>query len=253
MRPTPEKIAELLERVRVLSAEGASAFVFDLFGNTSVHYEQFNGSTSLPFKSQGKFHLGGDVVVCSPEQFQKTVTAILPTLREKGDTPCVIVPPIPRYLFARCCNDAGNCTNANNTDYAETLLTGFLKLRNELIRFLVTTGITNFKVLDACCTTSCATTANTKTRLTDLKKVTAKDGVHYVAAGYQNLATRSLSCLRSLLSAPPRQFKQVSHFWRGFRSTSGSKRAMVSRSSHAHGRGGHKPRHARGFHPYRRN
>jgi hypothetical protein len=42
--------------------------------------------------------------------------------------------------------------------YAETLLTGFLKLRNELIRILVTAGITNFKVLDTCCTTSCALT-----------------------------------------------------------------------------------------------
>jgi hypothetical protein len=137
--------------------------------------------------------------------------------------------------------------------YAETLLTGFLKLRNELIRILVTAGITKFKVFDTCCTTSCATTANAKTRLTDLKNVTAKDGLHYVAAGYQNLATRSLSCLRSLTSAPPWQFKQVSHFWRGFSSTRGLKRAMVSQGSHARGRGGHKPSHARGFHPYRRN
>ncbi len=177
----------------------------------------------------------------------------MPILREKGDAPCVIVPPIPRYLFARCCNEAGHCTNANSADYAETLLTGFLKLRNYLIRLLVTAGIKNFKVLDACCTTACATTANTKSRLTDLKNVTAKDGIHYVAAGYQNLAARSLSCLRSLLSEPPRQSKQVSHFRRGFRSTRGSKRAIATRHSHRRGRGGNKPLHARGFHPYCRN
>ncbi len=150
--------------------------------------------------------------MCSPELFQKTISAILPILKEKGDTPCVVVLPIPRYLFARCCNDTGHCTNVNTEDYAETLLTGFLKLRTELIRILVTAGVTNFKVLDACCTKLCATTANTKTRITDLKQVTAKDGVHFVAAGYQNLATHSLSCLRSLLTAPPRMAKQVSHF-----------------------------------------
>ncbi len=251
--PTPEKISESLERVRAHATEGACAFVFDLFGNISVRYEQFDGSTSLPFKSHGKFHFGGNVAVCSSEHLQKTVTAILPILLEKGDAPCVIVPPIPRYLFARCCNDANHCTNANNADYAETLLTGFLKLRNDLIKLLVTAGITNFKVLDACCTTNCATTANTKTRLTDLRNVTAKNGVHYVAAGYQNLAARSLTCLRSLLSEPPRQAKSVTYFWRGFRSIRGSKRTTVARIQHGRGRGGNKPSHARGFHPYRRN
>jgi hypothetical protein len=250
---TPENIATLLERVRVLSADRNSAFVFDLLGNTSVRYEQFDGSTSLPFKSQGKFHLGGDVVVCSTDLFQKTVAAILPILRETGDAPCVIVPPIPRYLFARCCTDAGHCTNASNADYAETLLTGFLTLRNELIRFLVTAGIKNFEVLDSCCTTACTTTANTKSRLTNLKSVTAKDGIHYVAAGYQNLAARSLSCLRTLLSESPRHSKPITHFWRGFKSTRGSKRALTARHSRGRGRGGSKPHHARGFHPYFRN
>ncbi len=165
----------------------------------------------------------------------------------------MIVPPIPRYLFARCCTDTGHCTNASNADYAETLLTGFLTLRNELIRLLVTAGIKNFKVLVSCCTTACTTTANTKSRLTNLKSVTAKDGIHYVAAGYQNLAARSLSCLRTLLSESPRQSKPITHFWRGFKSTRGSKRVLTARHSRGRGRGGSKPHHAHGFHPYFRN
>jgi hypothetical protein len=32
-----------------------------------MRFEQFDGSTSLPFKSQGKFHLGGKVIVSPPE------------------------------------------------------------------------------------------------------------------------------------------------------------------------------------------
>jgi hypothetical protein len=36
--PTPENIAALLERVRVLSADRNSAFIFDLLGNTSVRF-----------------------------------------------------------------------------------------------------------------------------------------------------------------------------------------------------------------------
>jgi hypothetical protein len=113
----------------------------------------------------------------------------------------------------------------------------------------------NFKVLDTCCTTTCATTANTKTRLTELKMVTAKDGVHYVAAGYRNLASRSISCLKTMLAGPPREERTRSFFWRGFKSPKGSNRIGLAKPTY--GRGGGINRSARGasrgFHPYRRN
>jgi hypothetical protein len=71
--PTPENIAAMQNNVRAHVAQHANAFVFDLLGNSSVHFEQFDGSTSLPFKSQGRFHLGGKVVVSPlvPRTFSK--------------------------------------------------------------------------------------------------------------------------------------------------------------------------------------
>jgi hypothetical protein len=251
--PTPENIATVQNTVRSHVAQQANAFVFDLLGNSSVRYEQFDGSTSLPFKSQGKYHLGGKVVVSPPDVFKKTILAIVPILLEKKDIPCVIVPPTPRYLFSRCCNDTAHCTNANDTDYCEKLLTGFLQQRNELIKNLVSAGVTNFKVLDACCMTAGATTANTKTRVTDLKHVTARDGVHFVAEGYRNLAARSQACIRALLSAPSGTVKKSTGFWRGFKSPVGSKRATSAPFFSSRGRGGGRPFRHRGFHPYRKN
>jgi hypothetical protein len=96
--PTPENIAAVQNTVRAQVAQQANAFVFDLLGNSSVRFEQFDGSTSLPFKSQGRFHLGSKVVVSPPDTFKKTISAIVPILLEKKDIPCVIVPPTPRYL-----------------------------------------------------------------------------------------------------------------------------------------------------------
>jgi hypothetical protein len=69
--PTPENIAAVQNTVRAHVAQQANAFVFDLLGNSSVRFEQFDGSTSLPFKSQGRFHLGGKVVVSPPDIFKK--------------------------------------------------------------------------------------------------------------------------------------------------------------------------------------
>jgi hypothetical protein len=251
--PTPDNITALRTSVRAHEAEKVSAFVFDLLGNSSVRYEQFDGSTSLPFKSQGKFHLGGNVVVSPPDIFKKTVASIIPILKEKKDTPCVVIPAIPRYVFSRCCNDPAHCSNANSSDYCEILMSGFMQMRNDLIKILVAAGITNFKVLDTCCPTSCATTANTKTRITDLKKVTASDGVHLSAEGYENLATRCQACIRALLTAPPRSVKHAIHFWRGFKSPHGSCRQHIGPTLPVRGRGGGRPFRHKSFHPYRRN
>jgi hypothetical protein len=252
--PTSGNIADLKEKVAQHSSQNVTGFVFDLFGNTSVRFEQVDGSTALPFRSSGGYHLGGDVVVSPPPVFQKTVEAILPILSAKGNKPCVLVPPIPRYLFSRCCDDKGHCTNASQDKYQENLLSGFQQLRGTLIKTLVSSGVKNFKVLDTGCTTTCATTANTKTRLAALKTVTAKDGVHYVAAGYRNLANRSISCLKTLLESPLREEQPRSFFWRGFKSPTGSTRISSARPhvhrggwSHCAVRGSH-----HGFHPYRR-
>jgi hypothetical protein len=156
---TPESISKLASVVSEHASHGAAGFVFDLFGNTSVRYEQFDGSTSLPFLSQGKYHLGGKIVISPPEIFKKTVDCVWPILAAKKDAACVVIPPLPRYLFSRCCNDSGHCTNASDNDFSQSLLASFLQLRHSLIRQLVSRGLTNFKVLDTCCTTTCIGTA----------------------------------------------------------------------------------------------
>jgi hypothetical protein len=188
---------------------------------------------------------------------------VWPILAAKRDTNCVIIPPMPRYLFTRCCNDPGHCINANEKEYSQSLLTDFLQLRHCLIRQLVSRGLTNFKVLNTCCTTTCTCTATTTNRLAELRKVTAKGGVHFIAQGYVNMANRTSACLQTLMAATPRTRKGSIHFWRGFKSPNGA-RSRCQRDTQAHhkrgapsishgsitiSRGG--PR--RGYHPYRRN
>lgn len=74
----PPNIARLTAVVEQRVKESAKAFVFDLLGNSSVRYEQFDGTTSLPYKSDGKFYLAGNVVISPENIFQKTVKSIVP-------------------------------------------------------------------------------------------------------------------------------------------------------------------------------
>jgi hypothetical protein len=196
----------------VSKARDSSAFVFDLLGNSSLRFEQYDGSTALPFQSNGRFHYGGQVVTTPPELFKKLVENIVPVLREKGTRPCVIVPPLPRMVFSRCCNDKNHCSNANKEDYQECLLTGFIKQRNDLIRHWVHFGLKDFKVLDSCCVTSCSPTANIPERLECLRKVTRDDGIHFNTEGYKNLASRAIGCVRSIMAVPKKVCKKQTFF-----------------------------------------
>jgi hypothetical protein len=72
-------------------AKDSTAFVFDLLGNSSLRFEQFDGTTALPFKSNGRFHYGGRVVITPLYVFKKLVENIVLIIKKKGNRPCVIV------------------------------------------------------------------------------------------------------------------------------------------------------------------
>jgi hypothetical protein len=135
------------------------------------------------------------------------------------------------------------------------LLTGFLQLRTDLIRQLVLSGLTNFKVLDSCCTTSCEKTAVIPERIVYLKETTKKDGVHFTENGNKNLATRATMCLKGLMSAPKKTRKvKNTYFWRGFKSPVGCNKPRLANPGPA-SRGTFRGRtrgRIFGYHPYRR-
>jgi lysophospholipase L1-like esterase len=258
--PSPENVAGMVKNIEAGPGTGVP-FIFDLLGNSSLRFEQFDGTTALPFKVNGRFHYGGKVVITPPEIFQKTVENILPVLRKKGDNPGIIIPPLPRGLFSRCCNDSSHCTNVDKDSFAADLLTGFIGLRNNLIKLLVRSGLTNFKVLDSCCVTNCATTANLPERLEGLQKITLGDGTHFSRDGYRNLARRALDCIGRMAEMPRQAAKKKTYFWRGFRSPTGAQtardvagnQAATRVASRGRMRGGNSAAHRGhrgGFHPY---
>jgi hypothetical protein len=212
--------------------------------------------------------LGGRIVSTPIATFKRVIEHVLPIFKAKGQMPAIIVPPLARNIFSRCCSDESHCTNADEKDFQEKLLSGLIQQKNELIKGLVQNGVTNFKVLDVGCVTEGATTASLSEKLVDLKKVSAKDGVHFTALGYQNLARRSVNCLRSLKAEKPKTVRKSTFFWRGFRSAHGAVTANTTRSVRRGGVGvgltrggcaagsrgtpGGRRSRSHMFHPYRR-
>jgi hypothetical protein len=118
-------------------------------------------------------------------------------------------------------------------------MTGFTHLRNTLTHHLVASGLKNIKVIYTCCATNCAGTANTDTRLRELRTVTAQYGIHYTPEGHKNLANRCIKCLQTMCLAPVKLQKMRSSFWHSFRSPSGSASANAQCQPVAWARAGH--------------
>jgi hypothetical protein len=197
------------------------------------------------------------VVTCALPTFKKLVDGVLPIIAGKRDAVGLIVPPLPRYLFAGCCNQKEHCQNISDPNHPRRLLSDIIGLRNSLKKIISNSGLVNVRVLDSCCVTSCGGTASTELRLDALRDVMATDGVHYLSEGYVNLVAGCVTAVDASINkteVAKTNTCQTKHFWRGFRSANGAKFNVRGNSSRGNfTRGFKRGRQGRQFHPYRRN
>ena len=73
-------VESALEKLRAVELDKGTALVLDLFGNVSFRFEQFDGSSSLPLKSQSGYHLPGEIIACGDSFFAKIVDIVMPLL-----------------------------------------------------------------------------------------------------------------------------------------------------------------------------
>jgi len=131
---TPDSISELKKKLESAKLSQNTAVIFDLFGNSCTRATLFDGSTTVPLKGVGGFHLPGKVSVCSEEIFTNLLDIAKPVIDATVGTIRLIVPPQPRHLFDPCCVDRSHCTNMGDPSHAGTVLAANLKLRAVLKR-----------------------------------------------------------------------------------------------------------------------
>jgi hypothetical protein len=246
---TPDNVSALLEKLNSITCSNSDRLVLDLYGNLSYRFRQFDGTVSLPYKSDGRYHLAGDVVACPIAVFKKIVESTSPLFTAKKYCSIVVVPPLPRYLYGGCCRLAGHCSNVSKQDHPGKLLGEVTGLRNCLKQHIAGLGLVNCRVLDTCCVASCTPTADLQTRVSALKEVTAKDHIHFTAEGYANLVQQVLSTRNPPQTTPSHRLDAKKYYWRGFRSTVG---AISVAGSARSARGYHKAHRTVHHHPYRR-
>jgi hypothetical protein len=190
---SPANVAITLGKLEKYNCGASDILILDLYGNISYRFEQFDGLVSFPYKTGGRYHLAAKVMACPQNIFRKTLDNTAPILTVCKMSVCIVIPPLPRYLFTGCCKQSDHSTNVGDPDHAKTMLMDVLGLRNTLKKFVSGLGLNRCRVLESCCITDCTPTANLETRLDHLKTVTASDGVHFSSVGYDNLVQNIVS------------------------------------------------------------
>ena len=181
--------------------------------------------------------MAGNVTVCDEEVFKNLTEMITPILDVFQDCLRIVQPPAPRYLFSPCCMVPTHCTNVGKQGHAEQLLGETIKLRSTLKKVLLKRYPEKVWILDSCCMVPNVADLAVPERAVALKKVCAKDGVHFLQEGYMNTAVEIGRVAGILLSGHSAQMPirasdtasvHVSgdkrYYWHGFCSPVGSLR-----------------------------
>jgi hypothetical protein len=101
-----------------IQLEDPGAIVLQLLDNSYYYTKGSDGSRTLPVREQdGKFHVMGDLVLCSAETQIDHLQALTPVLDAAGRRPCLIVSPLPRFVIGGCCQDVRHCANRMDPNF----------------------------------------------------------------------------------------------------------------------------------------
>jgi hypothetical protein len=234
---TEENIASLISSMSTLLLPPRFSVILELFSNSSFRFKQFDGSLSLPFKDGTGYHMGGEITVCDDENFLTLLAALEPVLMAAQNHAKVIVPPLPRYLFNKCCKKAQHSTNVGGEGHSLTLLNATTHLHHLLKDGVSKMGVKNYHVLNGVggllgISPSEPTPSNPEL-LTDLKPLFASDGVHYSDMAYRHLAKTMVEATMGIVNGSLNDAGRTastpeltptprpSFFWRGFSSPVG--------------------------------
>jgi hypothetical protein len=240
--PTPENIELIEKKISEVGIDSGCVAIIDVLSNIVYRYEQYDGTLSLPYKTEGKYHMGGKVSTCTKENIIHTLGTAKGILSHFSGKK-IILPPIPRYLFTPCCPAKGHCVGTGTPEHIKGAIESTLGLRKHIQEGLVKAGVTNFTVPDVL-QQMLGEKSDFAAMGDKLRTLSDPDGVHLTKEGYAKMADvlvyvieKSKSAAVNLVTGAD-AVPKPGYFWRGFKSPVGSMRIRQGAISYKQARMG---------------
>ncbi len=249
---TAELSADLAERVSDLDPENTVVVIL-LLDNSVFECRTSNGDRVLPRWGSGdKFHAEGELKVIGKDSLWELFMKMLPVFKAKKGFWGVILSPLPRYLWHRCCEDSSHIINSEQpsfpSDMGRSLRDLTVNPRNMIFMHKLR-GVTVMNTVE-----SLGIVPDADEHAMDIERVLAlwgRDPVHPSPTAYRILAEQIVEKVEQILAEPAgldRQTTPASSKWgpdprdsRVARSQSMAKRAEPAHSGQ-NSRGNRGPR-----------
>ena len=132
-----KNLAQLVSRIQESSADALSVLVLDLFGNTSIRFQQADDTLSLAVKllGEGGWLLLWDVIYTPDDILREQVKSLSCLEIHLKNRAKIFIPPIPRFVFGSCCDSNTHGTNTSSSLHPQQALAEHTRQRHTVIKF----------------------------------------------------------------------------------------------------------------------
>jgi hypothetical protein len=188
-RPNVSAIAQIVEKLESLKLDKNDTVIFDLISNVAFMGTDDGGlPTEASRAEDGRYHVTGSLTTAPPSVIKKNLAMCTPMGDAIGNAGTVLISPVPRYVYNRCCGNVTHVENLTDPDYDEEIGMGLEGIKR-LIRNWATEFLLNFALIDPTMLND-ACDLGIKTRVTNNGSCPwdDEDPVHLTSEGYRDLA-----------------------------------------------------------------
>jgi hypothetical protein len=188
-RPNVTAISQLVETLDSLKLTKNDTVVLDLLSNVAFLGIDDNGPPAeAMWAEDGRYHVVGSLATAPPSVIKKNLASCTPMGEVLGNAGTVLISPVPRYVYNRCCGNVSHVENLTDSDYDEEIGMG-LEGINRLNRNWASELLLDFELIDPTMLND-ACVLGVKTRVTNTRSCpwVGDDPVHLTTEGYCDLA-----------------------------------------------------------------
>jgi lysophospholipase L1-like esterase len=185
--------ADIEEKLRELDPANTVVLV-QLLDNSIYQCKLANGDRTLPKRGRdGNYHAEGELSVVNRDTLRELFSSLQPVFKAAKNFPCILLSPLPRYLWNRCCADRTHITNSEEPGYAASMGTALRELNKNLRNMIFMRKMKGVTVLNSLEALGLIPSADADTLSDDEGRIVAlwgDDPVHPTRAAYRELAAK---------------------------------------------------------------
>jgi hypothetical protein len=193
--------AELADKISDLDSK-KNVILVQLLDNSCYECKTQDGDRVLPKRGKdGKYHVPGELRVIGKDTLREHFLSLQPLFKTAKNFKVIVLTPLPRYLWHRCCDNPAHLTNSEDDNFAREMGSRIRDLQIQLRNMIFMRKLKGVSVLNAVEALGIAQGSNNEEA--DLDRILAlwgPDPVHPTAAAYRILSEKIVEKTDALLS-----------------------------------------------------